>query len=375
MHSFDFEQRRAVLKDRARDSGLDTVMIGDPVAIAYLTGAMITPYERFLALILDVASSRWFLVLPELERGVAVDSGVERLFFADDGDPLGLAADLMRAGGCLGLEKGHTSLGRMEGLMEAAARSAGGPPERVVDLENLVTGLRLVKSDAEATRLAAAAKAGDQVLERIKPLIVPGVTEKRLVAEMILAMSEIPGVSIEAPVILVLTGPNTANPHGCPGDSLIAPGDPVLIDFGVYRDGYWSDCTRTFFAGPPNPQLETIYRTVLKAQEAAIDAVVPGALLGDIDRAARTVIEDAGYGPWFTHRVGHGLGLSIHEAPSVHGQNHNPLEKGMVFTIEPGIYLPGTGGVRIEDDILVDAGGAKNLTGYAKSFEAMVLPV
>lgn len=166
---------------------------------------------------------------------------------------------------------------------------------------------------------------------------------------------------------LVLSGQNSALPHGVSSDKQIEQGDFLLFDFGVYVEQYCSDITRTFIVGEASVEQKLIYETVRKANEAAIAVVQTGALLKDVDLAAREVIEQAGYGQYFTHRVGHGMGLDVHEAPSVHHENEREIERGLLFTIEPGIYIPGMGGVRIEDDIYVGSDGTVDvLTSYTK---------
>ncbi len=165
---------------------------------------------------------------------------------------------------------------------------------------------------------------------------------------------------------MVLSGPKTASPHGNPGNRKIKKGDFVLFDLGVVYQGYCSDITRTVAFGEPTDAQREIYETVRKAEQAAVDSVRPGVKAMEIDKAARNVIEQAGYGSYFTHRVGHGLGISVHEYPSVTGTNELVLEEGMVFTIEPGIYHPGITGVRIEDDVVVTADGVEVLTKFPK---------
>ncbi|MET3937746.1 Xaa-Pro aminopeptidase [Paenibacillus sp. PvP094] len=155
-----------------------------------------------------------------------------------------------------------------------------------------------------------------------------------------------------------------------PGERKLQHGDLLMFDMGVYAAGYASDITRTFAFGDISPELKTIYNTVLAANEAAILAVKPGVACADIDRAARQVTEDAGYGERFMHRVGHGLGIDVHEYPSLHGQNMDLLQEGTVFTIEPGIYTP-AGGVRIEDDVLVTDTGVEVLTSYPKELQIL----
>jgi Xaa-Pro aminopeptidase len=170
---------------------------------------------------------------------------------------------------------------------------------------------------------------------------------------------------------IIGSGPNGALPHATAGERLIAPGDLVVVDFGGVMDGYCVDLTRTFAVGPPSAEARRVHAAVLEAQRAAVAAVRPGVLAGDVDRAARSVLERAGLGEAFGHGTGHGLGIEVHEGPRVSRARPaglggdsaaDRLEPGMVFTVEPGAYLPGWGGVRIEDDVLVTADGCEELT-------------
>ena len=165
---------------------------------------------------------------------------------------------------------------------------------------------------------------------------------------------------------MVLSGPKTASPHGKPGDRQIQKGDLVLFDLGVIYKGYCSDITRTVAFGEPSDKQKEVYETVRKAEQAAVDAVRPGIKAMDLDKIARDIITGAGYGEFFTHRLGHGLGISVHEFPSLTGNNEMALMEGMVFTIEPGIYDPNITGVRIEDDVVVTKDGVEVLTKYPK---------
>lgn len=165
---------------------------------------------------------------------------------------------------------------------------------------------------------------------------------------------------------MVLAGVKSALPHGTPDDTRIAEGELLLFDLGVYADGYASDITRTFAVGEVSEELCNIYASVLNANLLAIEAAREGVAFGSLDRIARESIEASGYGLYFNHRLGHGLGMDIHEYPSVHGRNEDLLRAGMVFTIEPGIYVPAVGGVRIEDDVLVTPDGVDVLTSYPK---------
>jgi Xaa-Pro dipeptidase len=194
----------------------------------------------------------------------------------------------------------------------------------------------------------------------------PGQTEKQIAAELVIALFRA-GSDIELPFQpIVSSGENSANPHASPGKRVLRAGDLLLFDWGASVDGYFSDITRTFTVGVAPKQLLQIGTVVQAANAAGRAAARPNQLASAVDRAAREVINSAGFGEYFTHRTGHGLGIEAHEAPYIRGDNDTPLEPGMVFTVEPGIYLPGLGGVRIEDDLVISDEGAYSLTNLPR---------
>ncbi len=172
---------------------------------------------------------------------------------------------------------------------------------------------------------------------------------------------------------IVLSGPNSALPHGEPGDRVVNAGEPLLFDFGTTAHGYASDITRTFSVGQPSARFAEIYAVVQAANAAGRAAAGPGVVAQEVDRITRKVIEDAGYGMYFTHRTGHGLGLEAHEGPNIVEGNTQVLEPGMTFTIEPGIYVPGVAGVRIEDNMLITPDGAESLTTFDRDLQVIGL--
>jgi Xaa-Pro dipeptidase len=195
--------------------------------------------------------------------------------------------------------------------------------------------------------------------------VKPGVTEIELVAELEYQMKKLgaQGPSFDT---MVLSGAKSALPHGKPDTTKVGAGELLLFDLGVYAEGYVSDITRTFAVGDISDEMKRIYGAVLEGNLRGIEAIRPGVSFGSLDRAARESIEAAGYGPYFNHRLGHGIGMDIHEYPSIHGRNEELLLAGMTFTVEPGIYVPSVGGVRIEDNVLVTADGVEVLTSFPK---------
>ena len=221
--------------------------------------------------------------------------------------------------------------------------------------------LREVKEEIEVERIVAAQRIAEQALEEILPLIKPGAVEREVAAELDYRMARLGSTGVSFPTIFV-SGAKSSLPHGTPGDKKIEAGDFVTIDFGAMVGGYHSDMTRTFAVGFATDEMKKVYDTVLKAQLAGIEAMAEGVPGSQVDKAARDIIEQAGYGPYFGHGLGHSLGLNIHESPRAAKTYHRELVQGNIITIEPGIYLPGKFGVRIEDMVYLAADGKRNLT-------------
>lgn len=229
--------------------------------------------------------------------------------------------------------------------------------------EEVFARLRMTKDEAELQKMRAAIAIAEQALTHTLPLIKVGLTEREVATELVLQTLRA-GSDSELPFApIVASGPNSALPHASVTDRALRPGDLLTIDWGAAKDHYLADLTRTFaVAEEPNAELRTIYELVQGANAAGVAAARAGATCASVDAAARRVIAEGGYGEYFVHRVGHGLGLEGHEDPSLHGNNTTVLEVGMTFTVEPGIYLPGQGGVRIEDDVVAREHGGESLS-------------
>lgn len=229
----------------------------------------------------------------------------------------------------------------------------------------LMAKLRSAKTEEEISAMRAAQAIAERALEEVLPLIRPGITEKQVMAELVYRTlrhgSE--GNSFDP---IVVSGPNTSLPHGVPGDRVIRRGDFVTMDFGCLKDGYCSDMTRTVAVGEATDEMRNVYNIVLQAQLAGIAVARAGIPGREIDAAARKVITEAGYGPYFGHGFGHSLGLDIHEAPSANSRGEEPMPVGAVCSAEPGIYLPGRFGVRIEDVMILREGGCEVITKAPK---------
>jgi Xaa-Pro aminopeptidase len=243
-------------------------------------------------------------------------------------------------------------------------------PGELVATTGLVETLRAVKDPGEVARIAEAATVADTALGEILEMLGDGSTESDVALALDVAMRR-NGAEDRAFETIVASGPNSAKPHARPGDRVIAAGDPVVIDFGAVVDGYRSDMTRTFFAkGGPTDKMLSVYEAVLRSQAAGVAAVGPGVATSDIDDICRSSLTEDGLGEAFEHGTGHGVGIDIHEAPWVGPGSAGNLVAGSVVTVEPGAYLAGIGGVRIEDTVLVTADGYRVLTSFAKDFVA-----
>jgi len=259
----------------------------------------------------------------------------------------------------LGCEGHHLTYNQYIGLADKLAGVELKPAGELVE------ELRLCKEAEEIHRISEAVRLADEAFGRLLPAIRPGVPEREVALRLECLMRSM-GAEEAAFKFIVASGPRSALPHGVASARTIRAGDLVTLDFGAVYRGYHSDITRTVALGEPDQKQEEIYSIVLEAQLKAIAAVRAGIPASAVDRAAREYIEQRGYGECFGHGTGHGVGLSIHEKPRLSAKDDTPLRAGMVVTVEPGIYLPDWGGVRIEDTVLVEEGGCRVLTGAPK---------
>lgn len=359
----------STLEQGMAGGSLDALLVTDPKHVYYLTGFASNPHERFLGLLL-IRGEEPVLIVPALdaEAASAASSVTKILTHSDTDNPYELLKSCF-AGlrpGTLGIEKEHFTVSRYEQLAEAV------PADVFRDIGPILRAMRAKKTPEEVSRMKHAAELVEEVLRQGLTHVKAGVSEIELVAELDYLMKKV-GASGPSFDTMVLSGPNTALPHGVPGSRVIQPGDFLMFDLGVYAAGYASDITRTYAVEEAHPKLVEIYNTVLAANEAGIAASRAGATFGSVDRAAREVIEAAGYGEYFMHRVGHGLGMDTHEYPSLHGMNGDFIDIGNVFTVEPGIYVAGLGGVRIEDDVWITPEGPKTLTTMSKELTVLHL--
>jgi Xaa-Pro aminopeptidase len=264
----------------------------------------------------------------------------------------------------LGFESDHLTVAEYQQLKTAIA------PVATKHVRQLVEELRMIKDEQEIECIKRAIRVVDEVFVELLAEIAPGMTEHHVATRMEYLMRE-KGASGSSFDTIVASGVRSALPHGVASEKMLANGELVTLDFGCYVDGYTSDLTRTFVLGTSHAKQREIYDIVLESQQKTIAALRPGMTGREADQIARRVIEEAGYGEAFAHGLGHGIGLDIHEEPSLRRSSEQVLQPGMVVTIEPGIYLPGFGGVRIEDDVLITNSGATVLTTATKEWLTM----
>ena len=264
----------------------------------------------------------------------------------------------------LGFEKDHMTYGEFEIFEEYV-------DAMLVPVSGWVEQLRLIKTEEELSILQRAADIADETFEHICTYIRPGVSELDVANEMERYMRSL-GATQSSFDSIVASGMRGALPHGVASDKLIEEGELVTLDFGALYNGYISDITRTVAVGEPSDQMKEVYEIVLAAQKRGVEQIRPGMKASEADKVVRDVIVDKGYGEAFGHSTGHGIGLEVHEMPALSSRNDTVLQCGMAVTVEPGIYLPGVGGVRIEDDIVLTETGNRRLTTSSK--ELRILP-
>ncbi len=344
------------------DKAIDQMMICDPSAIFYVTGKWIHPGERFLGLYLQRGKEP-VLFLNELFY-FAEEIGAKKVYFSDTDDIAAVWKREVDSTKVLGIDKSMTA-GFLIRMMEnkVAAGYVNGSPA--------IDTARARKDAAEQALMREASRINDAAMAQFKTLIHAGVTEKEVAAqiEKIYISLGAQGNSFEP---IVGFGSNAADPHHMPDDTVLREGDGVLFDVGCIKDDYCSDMTRTFFyKKEPNEEQKGIYEITRRANEAAEEILRPGIRLCDVDRTARDIIAAEGFGPCFTHRLGHFIGIEVHEFGDVSSANENLTEVGNTFSIEPGIYVKNGVGVRIEDLALITENGHEILNHYPHEIEVI----
>ncbi|QCJ43725.1 aminopeptidase P family protein [Bacillus sp. S3] len=362
-------QRLVKLQTWMKENGIDVCFLTSTENVFYLSGYYTDPHERLLALAV-FQEEEPFLVLPAMEVPDAKRSEWEHeiIGYNDIENPwemiLNSINKRINSVSKAAIEKEHMNVERYEHLTQLF------PKASFVSAEEKVRQLRMIKDAKELKIIEEACALADFAVEFGVSEIKEGKTELEILNALEYALKQ-KGVTEMSFSTMVLTGANAASPHGNPGSTKIQKGDFVLFDLGVVVDRYCSDITRTVAYGDINEKQKEIYDTVLKAQLAAIEASKPGVTAAEVDLTARRIISEAGYGEYFPHRLGHGLGIGVHEYPSMTETNQLVIEEGMVYTIEPGIYVPNVAGVRIEDDLYISADGAKVLTKFPKELQVI----
>ncbi|MET9292047.1 aminopeptidase P family protein [Streptomyces sp. NPDC003077] len=355
----DYERRMTRAGHAAADAGLAGVIVTPGPDLAWLCGYEQTTGERLTALVI-APGARPRMLVPALERGDierAPGAGaVDLTGWTDGADPYAAMAELLAGDGRYGISDSAWAM-HVLGFQRTL------PGTSYAALTEALPMLRAVKDAHEVERLAAAGAAADAVYEEILKVPFSGRREREVAADLDRLLREHGHSQVD--FTIVGSGPNGANPHHEAGDRVIEEGDMVVLDFGGLKDGYGSDTSRTVHVGEPTPEERKVHDIVREAQQAAFEAVRPGVACQEIDRVARKVINSAGYGEYFIHRTGHGIGVTTHEPPYMVEGEHLPLVPGMCFSIEPGIYLPGRFGVRIEDIVTCTETGGRRLNNTA----------
>jgi Xaa-Pro dipeptidase len=354
-----------------RISNMDAVVLNPGPTLTYLTGVQFHLSER--PVVLFVAPDKDpVLVLPELEL-LKVDLFPYKVkAFSYGEDPSEWDVAFLKAAQSLGLDGKWIGIEpRQLRMMEFGHIKAGAPESEFPDASLILAGLRMIKDESEVAAMRHAVKIAQDALEATIPMIKLNMTEREVASELVMQLLK-HGSDSELPFSpIVSSGPNGANPHAAPSERKLQAGDLLVVDWGARYEGYISDLTRTFAVGEVDVESEKIHKVVQEANAAGRVAGKPGVPCASVDIAAREVIEKSGYGKYFTHRTGHGIGMESHEDPYMRGDNMQLLEPGMAYTVEPGIYLPNRNGVRIEDNIVITESGADCLSDIPREIRVV----
>jgi len=368
----DYSTRQNRLMERIQVDGLEALVVNPGPSLKYLTGLSFHLMERPVVVIFT-PQSHPVIILPGLEAAKTSDLPYPITAFTYGEDPSSWNAVFSQAAEASGL-----SASRLVGVEPRSLRvlelrflEEAAPQAEFIAAEETIASLRIFKDSNELDSMRKAVDIAQQALLATLPIIKAGVTEKQIAAELtvqLLRSGSDPELAFSP---IVSGGPNAANPHASPSNRKLQPGDLLVIDWGATYNGYISDITRTFAIGQPDAEMSRIARIVAEANIAARTAAGPEVTAAEVDASARRVIEQAGYGQFFIHRTGHGIGMEGHEAPYIRPGNESPLHPGMTFTIEPGIYLPNRNGVRIEDNVVITATGIECLTSLPRELHIL----
>ena len=341
--------------------GVSQMLIVDPMSIYYLTGVYNDPHERFYGLLLKKDGNHIYFLNNLFS--IPQEVGAKKVWYSDTDPAMDIVAEYIDKDAPLGVDKDLKARFLLP-LMEKKAASA------FLNTSLAVDTVRGIKDAEEQEKMRAASRINDLAMAELKKLVHAGVTEQEI-ADQLLEIYQNLGADGFSFTPLIAFGPNAADPHHGPDNTVLQAGDVVLFDVGCIKDGYCADMTRSFYFGTVSDTHREIYETVRAANEAAIAKVKPGIPLKELDLTARNLITEKGYGPQFNHRLGHFIGLAVHDFGDVSSTNEKLTEPGMIFSIEPGIYLVGDTGVRIEDLVLVTEDGCEVLNKAPKALEIL----
>lgn len=368
-----YEKRQQKVLKALTERGFDGLALNAGPSLAYFSGLHFHLMERPVVLFL-VAGKKPCIVLPELEEPKleALEFACRPFSYPDNPAHWQATFDMAcRSVGLKGLNIGFEP--RQFRLLEYGYLEASSATTSFDSADEAIAQCRAIKDREEVNRMQKAVAIAEDSLKAILPRIRAGQTEREVAAELVIELYR-HGSEQPLPFTpIVSTGPNGANPHAKPSDRRLRHGDLLIIDWGATWLGYTSDLTRTFAIGEVDEEARRIHELVLKANEAGRSAARPGTACRAVDNAARALIETAGYGSFFRHRTGHGIGLECHEEPYIHDGNKDELKPGMSFTVEPGIYLKGKYGVRIEDDVLITKVGSRTLSKLSRALITLPL--
>ena len=364
-----YSHRQAALAQEMIKSDISAIAINPGASLTYLTGAHLHLSERPVIFLL-LPDSQPVFILPELEAGKTDLLPFEAQVYTYGEEPTNWSGVFRQA--ILEAEIGSGKIGvepRRMRVLELRFLEESAPQTQFTDAGGLLSNLRMYKDQDDVLAIRKAVNIAQQALAGTRSVIKVGTTEREIAAELTIQLLR-HGSESEFPFSpIVQSGQNSANPHATPSDRKLERGDLLVIDWGARYEGYISDITRTFAIGRVDDTLAHIAQVVLDANCAARRAARPGISATNVDQAARDVIKASSYGDFFIHRTGHGIGMEGHEAPYIRAGNEMVLKPYMTFTIEPGVYLPGRGGVRIEDDVLISEGGLESLTDLPRKLE------
>ena len=356
--------RHKTVRDGMKELGLDGLLLTHPPDLAYLTNftgddsvGLVT--EKDIHLVTD------FRYKEQAEMEAAWLKVTMRDGKMSEACAKAIGSAKVKK---IGFEANFTTVGQIDAL-QTELKKAKGAPVQLVPLEDVMTNIRKVKDDHEIDLIRKSVGVAEEAFEAIRGEIKVGQTENYLAGLLVFELRS-RGASNSSFPVIVAAGANSSLPHYRPGETLVQRDQPLLIDWGALFKGYCSDLTRTLMVGRVSPKMKQIYKVVLEAQQAAIKFLRPGVTTMQADRVARDVIDAAGFKDEFGHGLGHGIGREIHELPTLRKTGgEEELRPGMIVTVEPGIYIPGEGGVRIEDDVLITHSGCEVLSSLDKSFE------